>query len=78
MGGINCYHTQHTALILRLQITTCSDPWPVFRERNFESIEALKLGHTEREGEGEEGEEKEEEEEEEERRFSRTEEEEEK
>ena len=23
----NCYHTQHTALILRSQITICFDPW---------------------------------------------------
>ena len=25
----NCYHNQHTALILRLQITICFDSWPI-------------------------------------------------
>ena len=26
---MNCYLTQHTALILRLQITICFDTWPI-------------------------------------------------
>ena len=25
----NCYHTQHTSLILRLQIIICFNPWPL-------------------------------------------------
>ena len=40
----NYYHTQHTALILLLQITICFDPWSISCVEEISKIEAVEVG----------------------------------